>query len=561
MVIIGFLTQLFGATMLLLFAVRMVRTGIERAFGASFRRALTGDRNPVKLAAIGVVLAVILQSSAAVTVLAAGFAGSGILGFAPGMAIVLGGDLGSALLIQVLSLKLDWLVPVLLTVGGLLFLKTERRGLKQAGRIILGVAFILIALQFLRETVEPIKDSGVLPALSAYFQRDFITAFLAGAALAFVMHSSVAVILMCVTIISIGALPVMVGASLVLGANLGSAIIPLWLTRGTDPQARHIPLANLILRGSAAFLCVLAVNWLDLLEPVIAAGRFGDGQLLVFLHIGFNMLLLLALPFLRLLEAPVAALLPAPVADPEEEPASHRSVLDDTLLDNPQQALACLRREVLRMADLVGQNLTPVMELYRTFDKPRARRLQARDEVVNAALDEVRRYAAAMPQDGLTRPQRKELRALVDYAIALEAAGDIVVKRLLPLAQEKSAGQLRFSTAGRAELETIHERVLANLAKATNVLVSNDVESARLLLEDKAEMGRLERKSRKRHLARLSDGDQNSFASSDIHLETAYSLKEFNSWIVQVAHPILVREGQLLETRLIRDLDKDSSDA
>ena len=121
MVIIGFLTQLFGATMLLLFAVRMVRTGIERAFGASFRRALTGDRNPVKLAAIGVVLAVILQSSAAVTVLAAGFAGSGILGFAPGMAIVLGGDLGSALLIQVLSLKLDWLVPVLLTVGGLLF--------------------------------------------------------------------------------------------------------------------------------------------------------------------------------------------------------------------------------------------------------------------------------------------------------------------------------------------------------------------------------------------------------------------------------------------------------
>ena len=557
MVVVTFLTQLFGATMLLLFAVRMVRTGIERAFGASFRRVATGDRNPLQLAGVGVMLAIVLQSSAAVTVLAAGFAGSGALGFVPGMAIVLGGDLGSALLIQVLSLRLEWLVPVLLTAGGILFLKTERRALKQAGRIILGVAFILIALRFLRETVEPIQDSGVLPALSAYFQRDFLTAFLAGAALAFVMHSSVAAILMSVTVVSIGALPVMVGVSLVLGANLGSALIPLWLARGMEPVARRLPLANLMLRGSAAFVLLLVINRAPVLDPVIESALFSEGQILVFLHIGFNMLLLLALPLLPLLERPVATALPEPAPEPDDAPANHRTVLDDDLLGQPQQALACLRREVLRMADLVGEMLAPVMDLYRDYDKPRARRLQARDAVVNAALDEVRRYAAAMPADALSRPQRKELRALVDYAIALEAAGDILVKRLLPLAADKSSGALRFSADGRAELEAIHDQVTANLAKATNVLVSNDIESARQLLEDKAEMGRMERKTRKKHLARLSDGDRDSFASSDIHLETAYSLKEFNSWIVQVAHPILVREGQLLETRLIHDMPED----
>ena len=59
-----------------------------------------------------------------------------------------------------------------------------------------------------------------------------------------------------------------------------------------------------------------------------------------------------------------------------------------------------------------------------------------------------------------------------------------------------------------------------------------------------------ERASRKAHLKRLTAGDTNSFASSDIHLETAYSLKELNSWIVTVAHPILHREGQLLDSRL-----------
>ena len=129
MIIVSFLLELFGATMLLLFAVRIVRTGIERTFGASFQRQVTRHKHPVGLAIIGVFLAIVLQSSAAVTLLVAGFAGSCALAFVQSMAVVLGGDLGSALLIQILSLKLSWLAPALLTVGCILFLKTEKKRL------------------------------------------------------------------------------------------------------------------------------------------------------------------------------------------------------------------------------------------------------------------------------------------------------------------------------------------------------------------------------------------------------------------------------------------------
>ena len=111
MIIVSFLLELFGATMLLLFAVRMVRTGIERAFGAGFQRQVTARKHPVGLAIVGVFLAILLQSSAAVTLLVSGFAGSGALAFTQSMAVVLGGDLGSAFLIQILSLKLSWLAP------------------------------------------------------------------------------------------------------------------------------------------------------------------------------------------------------------------------------------------------------------------------------------------------------------------------------------------------------------------------------------------------------------------------------------------------------------------
>ena len=70
-------------------------------------------------------------------------------------------------------------------------------------------------------------------------------------------------------------------------------------------------------------------------------------------------------------------------------------------------------------------------------------------------------------------------------------------------------------------------------------------------------MAHMERTSRKKHLRRLSEGTAKSFESSDIHLETTRSLKEFNSHVSAVAYPILYRGGQLLETRLIETLERD----
>lgn len=550
MAIISFLTQLFGATFLLLFAVRMVRTGIERAYGGWFRRMMTSGSSPLHQAPLGILMAIVLQSSAAVTVLVAGFAGGGVVSFPAGIAMVLGGDLGSALLIQVLSLRHDWLSPLLLVIGGMLFLKTERRALRQAGRIVLGIALILISLDLLRDTMEPIRDSDFLPAIASYLERDYVTAFIAGAVLAFVMHSSVATVLMCVAVVGIGALPMSVGISLVLGANLGSALIPVWLCRDYSAQARRIPIANLAIRGSAAVFALFMLNSAMAAEVL---RNLDSAHELILLHICFNAALLLLIPACHLLEKPMAAVLPEPTDNnPKFDNPQFRSVLSDNTDLLPEQALAYLRREILRMAGIVAEMLRPVMDIYASPDPERVNTINEQDEVVNAALDGVRRYSAVLPEEALSQKQHKERRALVDYAIALEAAGDIIVKRLLPLAGEMHKDGLLFSEAGKDELEDIHWRVTENLAIATNVLISGDVESARALLENKAEMAKIERRSRKNHLKRLDLGNTESFATSDRHVETAYLLKEFNSWITTVAHPILAREGELLETRLVK---------
>ena len=551
MIVLGFILQLTAAVTLLLFAIWMIRKGVEETLGSTFRRLIITRRHSVLLIPVGVSLAFLLQSSAAVILLVTELVASGVLNFGLGMALVLGADLGSALLIQVLALEVEWLLPMLLAPGGLLFLRSRTNRTRQIGRILLGIGFVLIALGFLRDAVEPLQNSAVLPAVSIYMERDYLTAFIIGGGLAFLMHSSVAVVLICVALVSLEALSLQAGISLVLGCNLGSALIPIWLTRRQTAMARRLPLANLVIRGGLALPVLAIVNSLESTRLLIAP--LSPPQSLILFHIGFNALLILALPALGLVERFVTTLLPFQ----SEKSAAGKgylqlTLLDQAMLERPTLALSCLRREVMRMAAIVEEMFTPLMQLYQLDDADTRQQIISRDSLVNDALDGIRDYGSALTIPKSAASQRQELRELMDYAIALEAAGDIIVKRLLPLTEQlHDAGSL--SQQGYAELAELHRQIKINQALATNFLVKPDVTTARVLIEEKANIKKMEQSSRKAHLKRLRKGNPESQLSSDIHLETAYLMKEFHSWIVSVAHPVLENKGQLMETRLISE--------
>ena len=119
MTISWILLNLTAAAVLLIWAVRMVQTGVQRAHGPLIRRTLKSTKgHPLLMTVFGVLLAIIFQSSTAVAVLTAGFVSSGFITSSVGVATVLGADLGSALVIQILSFNLAWLAPVFLIIGG-----------------------------------------------------------------------------------------------------------------------------------------------------------------------------------------------------------------------------------------------------------------------------------------------------------------------------------------------------------------------------------------------------------------------------------------------------------
>ncbi|WP_282169227.1 Na/Pi cotransporter family protein [Ruegeria atlantica] len=560
MAIASFLIEIFAATMLLLFAVRLVRTGIERRFGALFQSILTRHSNSFVAGGAGMVLATILQSSAAVTVLLTGFAAAGMVTFGMALAGVLGADLGAALVIQVLSYDLGWLQPALLALGGWLYLKSERSNVRLMGRIVLGVAFILISLQFLREAVEPIRESAFLPAIAGYLETDYFSAFIVGAVLAFVMHSSVATILMCVALVQIGAIPFAAGLSLVLGANLGSAFIPMWLTRDMTVSARRIPLANLLLRGSAALVMLIVVNVGGLHEALLVTS---PAQSLIFAHIGFNLaVFLLATGFVNRMEQPMAVLMAEPKAEANalDQFSDALTPLGDPSGERASVAMSSVRHELLQMITQVERMFRPVLDIYEQDDSDAISALWQQDERVNTQLTEIRRFVARMPRQNMSKGQIKAARGLVEYAIRLEAAGDVVSNRMTRTAQIKHTERSEFSAQGWKELKDLHAAILESFSLARHVLLVDDMDCARRLVLDKAEVKRMSRNSRKAHLKRLERGQTESFQSSDLHLETLRSMRDLHGHIAAIAYPILYKSGQVLETRLVMEMEKEAND-
>jgi|SRR6516162_7805715 len=98
------LMDLAGAIALLIWGVHMVQTGITRAFGPQLRRILgyaLSSRFKAFLAGLGVTA--VLQSSTATGLMATAFAAGGLVDLVPALAVMLGTNVGTTLIIQVLS--------------------------------------------------------------------------------------------------------------------------------------------------------------------------------------------------------------------------------------------------------------------------------------------------------------------------------------------------------------------------------------------------------------------------------------------------------------------------
>ena len=542
--------QLAAAVALLLWSTRLIRTGVERAFMPELKRGLKGlSGNTMSAAAGGGFAAMVMQSATAVSLISAGFAISGMLAPHSALALILGAELGSAMMTQVLTLPVQNIIPFALLIGVAAFLKAKSRKTKQVGRIVIGFALVFISLGMIREATAPIGENAIIQSIAAYFQDDLISAYALGAALTWAMHSSLAAVLTFATFAATGLIAAPVAAALVIGANLGGAVIPFALLWSTERPARMIVLSNLVARGgiTIVFLAVLLSGTADLsiLGP-------SAGQQAITLHILINAtLLILALPLVSVLTRLADRTLPRH-ADTETESLT---ALDPGALDHPPLALACAQRELLRMSETVQSILVPVMQLFRVWDPEQARTIERREDDIDRMHFETKIYVSRLRETNIEPSQDKKTLEIVAMANSLEEAADRIAVNLVALAKKMSDEAITFSEEGFTDLEHFHDQIVTNGQLALSVLTTGDAEAARQLVAEKDRIRIEEQKLQERHLKRLQGGKTASIETTNIHQETLRVLKQINAALTYVAYTIAEETGDLLRSRLARPRD------
>ena len=540
------LLSLLAAVALLVWGTHIVRTGLLRVYGTNLRRVLARSvRNRFFALLAGIGVTGLLQSSTATALIVSSFVGQGLVSTAAALAVMLGADVGTSAMVQVFSLDLSWLSPLAILIGVVLFLSRQSTTAGQLGRVAIGFGLIILALQLILEITRPLTASAGVQVLFATLSGDALLDMLLAALLTLVAYSSLAVVLLTATLAAAQIIPTEVALALVLGANLGSGLLAVLTTMGASPEARRIPLGNLLFRLIG---CVLVLPFLEHLIPLLAFIAEDPLRLTVNFHLLFNIALAAVCVFAI---GPVARLTERllPSRPRQDDPAQPRH-LDGVALDTPALAISCAAREAMRIADVVEIMLVGVMDVIQRKDREVSRRLRAMDDTVDKLYTAVKLYLTQISREALDESESRRWTDIISFTINMEQIGDGVERILRDLEDKLIKRGASFSEAGMAEIVELHSRLVANLRLAMSVFLNGELKGAQALIAQKVEFRARELAFAGSHLQRLAWNTPESIETSSLHLDLISEMKRINSHLCSVAYPILESAGVLSPSRL-----------
>ncbi len=539
------LIQILGGVALLLWGLYMVRTGIIRGFGAQLRHIISrgvANRAQALLAGMGVTM--LVQSSTATAMIVASFANSGFMNVTAALAVMLGADIATTLVAQILSLDLSLLSPMLILAGVVMNKVLKQTVHRQIARAAIGLGLMLLALGIIVETAEPMRDSAVLRMVFSSLSNDPLIALFLAAILTWLAHSSLAVVLLVMSFAAAGVMAVPLALVMVLGANLGGVIPPVIATLGEGVHARRVTFGNALFKIIGVGICMPLIAYF---QPLLADIEASPARQVVNFHMIFNLGIAAIFIFL----VPVAArFLKRILPDSNNGNGTELShFLDTTAIDTPVVALSCATRESLRMGEFVETMLEGVKASFEENDAANMLELQEMDNLVDNSYEEIKLYLTMVARQEIDETESHRIVEILSFTTSMEHIGDIA-ENLLELTARKSREQLRFSDQGTAEISQLQAKVAANLKLAMTVFMTGDVVVARQLISEKRRVNALERRGFENHIERLRSGHRESVETSALYIDMLRDLRRIHSHLAAVAYPILDRAGELRKTRL-----------
>lgn len=495
-VIIG----LLGGLGLFLYGMKLMGDGLENVAGDRmkiFFQRITS--NSAKGVLTGATVTAIIQSSSATTVMVVGFVNAGLMNLKQAAGVIMGANIGTTVTTQIVSFKVEGIIPIFIAIGAALLLFTKKQRIKEVGRIVLGFGILFMGMELMKDTMAPLSETDFFSNMIVSLKGNVFLGILVGMIMTAIIQSSSACTGILVALAGTGYLPIEVGIPILFGSNIGTCITALISSIGTQNTAKKAALIHLFFNVIGTMIFVPLI---PLLRDIVVRINGNDvRRQIANAHTIFNIAnTIIMIPFINYLVLIVNKIIPE--EDKIEKFAT--KYIDERLLKTPVIAVGQTTQEIVRMSEKAKENLIIAMEAFEECDESLIKQVYENEKLINLLENEITTFLVKLSSTEVSKEQKNRIMSMFYIVNDLERIGDHC-KNLADLTNEKIQKKLVFTQQGIKELKHMFEYTKDALTISINSFKRNDIIEAKNILNVEENIDRLEKEYREKHIKRLNN--------------------------------------------------------
>ncbi len=457
--------SLLGGIGVFLYGMKLMGDSLEMVAGNEIKRMFAKiSDNKIIGVGIGAVTTAVVQSSAAVTVMAIGFVNSGLMSLIQAAAIVFGANIGTTSTALIVALGVGGLADVKLTVifaalagvGAMTIMFSKKDKIKKIGGIITGLGMIFVGLSVMTDSMTIFSESPKIVEFLAKISNPALL-LLFGIVFTALIQSSSAVSGIVVTMSVAGLLGFDQGLYIILGSNIGTCITSLIASIGTNTNAKRTAVIHLMFNvigvlifGLVSISGVFSKMFMPINNPAMR---------IALLHTFFNVVTtVILLPFMNLLVKLVSKMVPEKHKD-EKTDEPHLYYLEERLLRTPPVAVAQMKNEVINMAEIAKTNFDVCVDaVMRAKVSDVIEDVQRNENTLNFLNREMAKYLVKLSQVDLSEEDKQLIGTTYHTISDIERIGDYA-ENISEYAEKLENDGVAFSEGAIKEIGTLKDTI------------------------------------------------------------------------------------------------------
>ena len=491
----------------LLVGMRFMSGGLKKIAGRGLRRFFKKTQNNSFLGmGIGFVISTVIHSDAT-SALVIGFINAGVMTIVQGLAIILGGYIGTTItgiLASFSSLSVSLYLLSFAFIGIMMtFFKNEK--IKNIGEVLCGLGLLFFGLAVMKDAF---GNEEIKAACTTMFGTiDFpLLLFLIGVLVTALAQSSTAVTGIVIAMVGAGAVPLTSAFYLALGATLGTVATTLLSSLNSNIDGKRTAVTAFILRAISSLVAV-AILWIveSLFNSPItsffhlmAIGGSDEFPLAIFL-VAYNVIFM---PLLLPLIKPTVNLVCRLIRDKSDTKfADVVKYIDDKLVNSPEIALMQAQKEITNMFDLSLQNYVAGMKQIINYNPELSKEIIKREDEIDYLNNRITDFLIKVAPGAQMRGEKK-VGAFFHVINDIERIGDHGYN-FNETGQTMRAEDLSFSPAALEEIKEMDSVLMDMFQLAKEIFLDKRHENLKELRAEEEKVHILKSNFYRHHYERV----------------------------------------------------------